>query len=991
MKHLWNKNWHPKNLPSKVRLTTFVVVFIILGGSYLLFNSFAATPMDTTPPSAPQNVSVTNITKTSARLEWAARTDNNDFDHYTVYLYQAEATPIEGIKLTASTTSYTFDNLMPDSDISIRLSAADKAGNASDTYTGAHTLADTTQPTAPAHVRATFDKVTNKVIIKWEPSSDESGIVGYSVYRFRPYYSLQEKLPPVNPDTYFTTTSSTYIDNNPPLNEEVKYQVMTHSGATGAGASNRDSVLSASTEPRDITDNEPPTNPANLKMTAVTSNSVSLGWTFSTDNFKSYLGTYGLKFYRIYRNGSMIAEQSTATGSTYYSGGLNPGTPYTYYVTAVDSNNNESGQSNSLSVTTTGTSSGDNQAPTAPSELKVTRSGGTANLTWKASTDDVGVTSYTVKKLMSGTLATYTDLNTTTSTSYSDTSAAPNQYVTYVVSANDSGGNASPNSNASTVLMDSTAPTAPSGLYGKPKFTATNCQAGSTKCKVELNWNASTDNVGLNKYIIVRNGAEVGSTIDKNSYIDGNAPAGTSVNYVVRASDAAGNYANSSAIDVSTADTADPIVHINTIGPVKKLGDPVEKTIGGPVNVNIFAEDNAGVTKSELYIDGELTSAVFKKEKLLDGTVNPNSYDTRWNTYSVANGPHVLTVRVYDAAGHIRQDSKNITVLNPETQRPSWPSSCKSSTANNCLSFSKSAPSQIILKWTPVTDNAGGGYYIMRGNVMVGQVNTSQLTLGSDQKFSYPDSKNLLPSTGYTYYIYAYDAAGNVSEKSNSVSASTAAAASVDTELPIPPGKPNTEGVTGQQINLSWTASTDNVGVDHYSIWRCMSNCSNINGTITGTFGQIGTSKDTNYNDATLTGETTQYYQIKAHDAKNNASMASAASSGHVLLYQDTTNGSITGYIYDSTTKLPLTLAPPMRAYVQVKTKVTGTDKYPQASTRYWPVSATGFYALTDLSLNTVYDPIITVIAIGYTPITRQIHVDSNNTVLLNIPMTKSN
>jgi chitinase len=59
------------------------------------------------------------------------------------------------------------------------------------------------------------------------------------------------------------------------------------------------------------------------------------------------------------------------------------------------------------------------------------------------------------------------------------------------------------------------------------------------KNKIDLNWNASTDNVRVSGYRVFRNGVQIGD-VSGTSYSDHSAPKGT-VTYTVKAYDAAGN------------------------------------------------------------------------------------------------------------------------------------------------------------------------------------------------------------------------------------------------------------------------------------------------------------------------------------------------------------------------------------------------------------------------------------------------------------------
>lgn len=86
-----------------------------------------------------------------------------------------------------------------------------------------------------------------------------------------------------------------------------------------------------------------------------------------------------------------------------------------------------------------------------------------------------------------------------------------------------------------------------------------------------------------------------------------------------------------------------------------------------------------------------------------------------------------------------------------------------------------------------------------------------------------------------------------------------------DTESPTVPTNLSATTISNSQINLSWTASTDNVGVTGYLIERCQgAGCSN--------FSQIGTPTGTTYNDTGLSASTSYSYRVRAIDAVPNYS-----------------------------------------------------------------------------------------------------------------------
>jgi fibronectin type 3 domain-containing protein len=80
------------------------------------------------------------------------------------------------------------------------------------------------------------------------------------------------------------------------------------------------------------------------------------------------------------------------------------------------------------------------------------------------------------------------------------------------------------------------------------------------------------------------------------------------------------------------------------------------------------------------------------------------------------------------------------------------------------------------------------------------------------------------------------------------------------TAASVPTGLTAT-AVSGSQINLSWNASTDNVGVSGYRIHR--------NGV------QIATSDATTYSDTGLAANTRYNYTVSAYDAAGNDSAQS--------------------------------------------------------------------------------------------------------------------
>jgi hypothetical protein len=94
--------------------------------------------------------------------------------------------------------------------------------------------------------------------------------------------------------------------------------------------------------------------PANPQVTAVTSTSISLSW-------DTGVADLGLAGYNLYRNGSFLSSFNSLTQS-FTDTGLSSSTPYSYFVTTIDNESNESTDSSTVSTTTLAVDNG----PTLP-------------------------------------------------------------------------------------------------------------------------------------------------------------------------------------------------------------------------------------------------------------------------------------------------------------------------------------------------------------------------------------------------------------------------------------------------------------------------------------------------------------------------------------------------------------------------------------------------------------------------------------------------
>jgi chitodextrinase len=448
-----------------------------------------------------------------------------------------------------------------------------------------------------------------------------------------------------------------------------------------------------------------------------------------------------------------------------------------------------------------------NTVPTPTNLTATATSSSQVSLAWTASS---GATGY--KVFRDGA-----QIGTTAGTSFNDSGLGLGTTHGYAVAATDANGNSSALSStvSVTTLGDTLAPSTPGGLAG----------TAVSSTQVNLTWSAATDNVGVTGYRISRNGSQLGTT-SALAFADTGLSPSTSYSYAVSAIDAAGNAsAASAAVSVTTltpADTISPSAPSNLAGNATSTTQ-IELTWTA-------ATDNVGVSSYRISRDGAVVGTV-------TGTAFTDAGLSPATSYSYA-------VTALDAAGNASTASAavSITTLTPvDTTPPSPPTS---------LVGVASSTTQISLSWSASTDNVGVvGYAIYRGGSL----------LASTVSTTFADTE-LSPATTYTYSVVALDAAANTSTASNSVSVTTQAP--VDTSPPSVPSNLAASAGSSTQISLTWTASTDNVAIAGYRVYR---DGASVAVTISPAFSDGG-----------LTPATSYSYAVAAIDVAGNASATSA-------------------------------------------------------------------------------------------------------------------
>lgn len=256
------------------------------------------------------------------------------------------------------------------------------------------------------------------------------------------------------------------------------------------------------------------------------------------------------------------------------------------------------------------------------------------------------------------------------------------------------------------------------------------------------------------------------------------------------------------------------------------------------------ATDDVGVDHYNIYRDGTFLTSV-----------TTTSYS---DTGLAALTTYSYTVSAVDAAGNEGLQSSSASTTTDASADTEVPSQVTG------LSAIAGGTSQIDLTWNAATDNVGVDHYnILRDGVFLTSVTTT----------SYSDT-GLTASTTYSYTVSAVDAAGNEGLQSSSASATTEALA--DTEAPSQVTGLSATAVGTSQIDLSWAAASDNVGVDHYNIYR------------DGVF--LTSVTTTSYSDTGLTASTSYSYAVSAVDAAGNEGLQSSTASATTEAESTTTD-----------------------------------------------------------------------------------------------------
>ena len=432
--------------------------------------------------------------------------------------------------------------------------------------------------------------------------------------------------------------------------------ILTATNSSGSSTSNTITVTV-------IPDTTPPSVPANVAATAISSTQISVSWSASTDPGGTVAG------YQVFRDGLQVA---TTTALSFTDSNLTPATSYSYALTAFDAVGNVSAQSAPISVATQATSV---PLPIAfDSASSATSAKGASSLSWQHTVGTglsntilvVGVDYYggTVARIGSITLDSQPLTKITRSNDgvrsvatemwYALNPSAGPHTITVTMTASIGNGNALV---AGGTSFSGVSQSSPIDAFMNSIVTGTHSVHATSLTIVTANaWLVDTvmagGNTGAPASPQIQEWATYNGGFGGGSY-KGPLPAGSaSMSWNL-----ASNGAASSQIVVALKPASSTSVDITP--PVISIANPLSgSTISNTITLSANATDNVSVGSVQFQIDGSnlgpaLTSA---------------PYGLNFDTTAFSEGAHTITAVAKDSSNNTAGASVLVTINN--TNRP---------------------------------------------------------------------------------------------------------------------------------------------------------------------------------------------------------------------------------------------------------------------------------------------------------------------------------
>jgi chitodextrinase len=399
--------------------------------------------------------------------------------------------------------------------------------------------------------------------------------------------------------------------------------------------------------------------------------------------------------------------------------------------------------------------------------------------------------------------------------------------------------------------------------------------AAKSANEVDLLWTASSDNVGVAGYQIIRNGVMVSSVPGAALvYVDNTVAAGVTYTYSVAAYDAAGNVSSpSAALQVTTPTAPPPVVTSTCPGPANGAftgcyyanttlsGNPTLVRTDNQVN---FDWANGAPDRSLTPLNfsatwqGQFTFAAGTYVFTIitsDGmrvSIDGNSILDQWRdqspmiytvTQSVSQGTHLISIQYYERTGgataHVNWTLNSSTP--PPPAQPPVISSFLATPSN------ASAGQAVSLAWalsgaSSVSIDQGVGDVTGRTSVVV------------------------TPAATTTYTLTASSAAGATATSAVTVNVTSGGGGTGgggQTQAPTTPTLVSAVASTATEVDLTWTASSSPAGIGSDQVFRDGYPLASVSGSTLA------------YADKSVVTSSSYAYTVRAYDPAGNASAPS--------------------------------------------------------------------------------------------------------------------